>query len=142
MDTRGKHLIVEFWGCDSNLLNNKDYLESQLRKAAESANTTIVEIFLHQFTPTGVSGVVVIQESHLSIHTWPESGYAAVDFYTCGEGDPWKAFSVLKESLSSIKTEVIVIDRGIGPEIPCVLNRNQPIMEIFQDIFMENPKIS
>lgn len=116
MDTQGQHLLVEFWECDLSTLNNLGYLEVQLRKAAEAAKTTVVEISLHQFAPTGVSGVVIISESHLSIHTWPETGYAAVDFYTCGEGDPWKAFDVLQESLNSGYAEIVLVKRGRGKE--------------------------
>jgi len=125
LDTRGQHLLVEFWGCNPRSLNDKDYLESKLRQAAEAANTTVVGVFLHQFTPEGVSGVVVIQESHLSIHTWPETGYAAVDFYTCGEGNPWKAFEVLKESLSSGCVETVLVERGLGPEVTCKVVRGK-----------------
>lgn len=122
MDTRGQHLLVEFWECDPLSLNNPEYLEFQLKKAAKEANTT-------------VSGVVVIQESHLSIHTWPEVGYAAVDFYTCGEGDPWKAHSVLKNALISRRVETLLIGRGLGPDTSCKITRGNSPTQIISEAF-------
>jgi S-adenosylmethionine decarboxylase proenzyme len=124
LDTQGKHLLVEFWGCNPSALDDITYLETQLRRAAKEACTTIVGVCLHQFSPTGVSGVVVIQESHLSIHTWPEVGYAAVDCYTCGEGDPWKAYLVLRGALQSTRVETIQIERGLGLSVPCKIQQH------------------
>ena len=124
MDTMGLHLLVEFWGCSRGTLDNPAYLEKELKRAAEKANTTIIGVCLHQFSPEGVSGVVVIQESHLSIHTWPEHGYAAVDFYTCGQGEPAQAYYVLREALSSQRAEIITVRRGLGQNIPCEVTQD------------------
>lgn len=83
-----------------------------MQEAAVAAGTTIVTSVFHPFFPQGISGVVVIEESHLSIHTWPEYGYAAVDFFTCGNGIPERAHDVLKVGLESQKCEVMFVGRG------------------------------
>lgn len=109
----GKHILVEFYNCDNQLLNSSHLIEEYMIKAAELAKATVVQSVFHTFNPWGVSGVVVIQESHLTIHTWPEYGYAAIDLFTCGEDvDPWIAFEYLKEKLKAEKTETTEINRG------------------------------
>jgi S-adenosylmethionine decarboxylase proenzyme len=84
-----------------------------MERAAQAANTRIVDSLFRPFQPQGVTGVVIIEESHLSIHTWPEHNYAAVDFYTCGVGEPDAAHAVLLEGLQASSHEIIEIDRGI-----------------------------
>lgn len=118
MDTFGRHFLVEYHGCSFDVLNNPDAIEGLMRYAAEQAGTTIVTSTFHPFTPQGVSGVVVISESHLSIHTWPEVGYAAVDFYTCGDGQPEAAHEVLRAGLEAERCEVMVVHRGTYPPKP------------------------
>jgi len=81
----GKHLLVELHGCDPEALKSIDLIRETMISAARVANATIVGVSFHEFSPFGVSGVVVIAESHLSIHTWPEYRYAAVDIFTCGD---------------------------------------------------------
>lgn len=109
----GRHILVEFYNCDNRLLNDTKLIEKYMVEAANKAKATVVKSVFHTFNPWGVSGVVVIQESHLTIHTWPEYGYAAVDLFTCGEEvDPWIAFQFLKEKLKAEKTETFEIDRG------------------------------
>ncbi len=83
--------------------------------AAEAAEATVVGTVFHPFSPQGISGVVVIEESHLSIHTWPEHGYAAVDFFTCGECLPERAHEVIKEGLSAATSEAMMVIRGMLP---------------------------
>ncbi|MCD6443029.1 MAG: adenosylmethionine decarboxylase, partial [Thermotogae bacterium] len=85
MKSLGRHLLAEFYDCDPNILRDLETIREYLKEAAEVANATIVNWTFHQFSPQGVSGVVVIAESHLAIHTWPEYRYAAVDLFTCGE---------------------------------------------------------
>jgi len=102
MKKLGRHILAEFVGCDQNALNDLAYLEKQLNESVRRSGATIVKSVFHRYNPHGVSGVVVIAESHISIHTWPEYGYAAVDFFTCGERvDPWKACRFLEEALSA-----------------------------------------
>jgi S-adenosylmethionine decarboxylase len=110
--TYGKHLLVEYAGCNSETLNSVEEIQALMERAAKAARTTVVTSAFQPFEPQGVSGVVVISESHLSIHTWPENGYAAVDFYTCGQGDPYAAHEVLKQGLRALTFEVVEVARG------------------------------
>jgi S-adenosylmethionine decarboxylase proenzyme len=106
---------LEYYDCDEQALNDLEGIEALLVKAAKQANASVVRSTFHRFAPQGVSGVIVIEESHLSIHTWPEHGYAAVDFYTCGECSPDAAHPVIKEGLKAGQFEMLVINRGIWP---------------------------
>ncbi len=118
MKSLGRHLLIEFYGCDSKVLDDVAAIEDHMRTAARKANSTIVNSTFHRFSPYGVSGVVVIAESHLSIHTWPEYGYAAVDLFTCGDSvDPWKAFEYLKGVLNSTRESAMELKRGKYEEI-------------------------
>ncbi|MCG8556509.1 MAG: adenosylmethionine decarboxylase [Proteobacteria bacterium] len=112
MDTRGRHLLAEYTGCEAGLLDSVERVEALMRRAAEASRATVVASVFHPFSPQGVSGVVVIEESHLSIHTWPEYGYAAVDFFTCGECSPEQAHEVLKRGLGAREVELMLVDRG------------------------------
>lgn len=113
MDTLGTHLLVEYEGCDPELLNDETRIRALMRQAATAAGATEVAVVFHRFSPQGITGVVVVEESHLSIHTWPEHGYASVDFYTCGECHPERAQEVLRRGLGAKRCEVMRIDRGI-----------------------------
>ncbi|MBU1650990.1 adenosylmethionine decarboxylase, partial [bacterium] len=85
MNSLGRQILVEFYHCDAEKLNDERHIAKAMHDAAELSGATIVEEVFHMFSPHGVSGVVVIAESHLAIHTWPEYGYAAVDLFTCGD---------------------------------------------------------
>ncbi len=109
----GRHILVEAYDCDPSALDDILGLERSMKEAAEAAGATVVESAFRKFEPHGVSGVLVISESHLTIHTWPEFGYAAIDLFTCGcNADPWKAFERLSSSLGSSRTTSIEILRG------------------------------
>ena len=112
MDTRARHLLAELHGCDRALLNDAERLRSILRRAAAEAGATVVAEVLHPYSPHGVTGVFVIEESHFSLHTWPESGYAAVDFYTCGDVSPERAAVVLREALGAENMRLLMVERG------------------------------
>ncbi|MCP4674993.1 MAG: adenosylmethionine decarboxylase [Deltaproteobacteria bacterium] len=112
MKATGRHLLVEYRDCDRTVLNDLSKIEELMRKAAEAADAIIVGSVFHPFLPQGVSGVVVIEESHLSIHTWPEYGYAAVDFFTCGKCHPDQAHDVLMEGLGAANSEKMLVMRG------------------------------
>lgn len=106
--------MAEFHNCDSEVLNNTELIEKLMINAADKSGATIVNSIFHTFNPWGVSGAVVITESHLTIHTWPEFGYAAVDVFTCGEDvDAWVGFKVLQEGLKSDRYTTVLIKRGI-----------------------------
>lgn len=107
-------MLVEYYQCDSVVLNDRDRIAAAMVEAANLAGATVVEEVFHLFNPHGVSGVVVIAESHLSIHTWPEYGYAAVDLFTCGdEIRPEKAFEHLKRILKAGSVSVMELKRGV-----------------------------
>jgi S-adenosylmethionine decarboxylase proenzyme len=116
VDTTGRHFLVELFGCDAELLDDAPGLRALLCSAAQAAGARVVAEVFHPFAPHGVTGVVVIEESHLSIHTWPETGYAAVDFYTCGEVRPERAIELLSGKLCASRVEVLEIARGGAPE--------------------------
>ena len=113
MKSLGRHVLVEFYGCDEDRLNSVELIERSMKEAALNSGATIVESVFHLFSPHGVSGVVVIAESHLAIHTWPEYQYAAVDLFTCGDSvDPWVAFEYLKEALKAENMFTMEMRRG------------------------------
>lgn len=113
----GRHLILDFWGCSHELLNDAVSLERAIVEAAQASNVRIVERLVHSFLPQGVTALLLLEESHLSIHTWPEHGYAAVDFYTCGDGDPERAADVLRAALSATHVEERLLVRGVRAEV-------------------------
>lgn len=114
MKILGRHLIVELSDCDKDILNNLELLEEYLNESVRISGATIVKSNFHRYNPQGVSGVVVIAESHISIHTWPEYGYAAVDFFTCGESvDPYKAYEFMKKMLKAKHSTVSELKRGM-----------------------------
>ncbi|MCD6532646.1 MAG: S-adenosylmethionine decarboxylase proenzyme [Deltaproteobacteria bacterium] len=113
MEVLGRHLLVELFSCDEEVLDNPEKIEAFMMVAARVSGATIVESVFHRFQPHGISGVVVIAESHLAIHTWPEHGYAAVDFFTCGADiDYWRAHDFLKEAFAAGDSEVRELLRG------------------------------
>ncbi|MFA0964315.1 polyamine aminopropyltransferase [Roseivirga sp. BDSF3-8] len=113
MGALGRHIIVEFYDCSPESLNDVVHIEQSMCGAAETAGATIINSTFHHFSPYGVSGVVVIQESHLAIHTWPEYGYASVDLFTCGDSvDPWVSQAELKKAFQSAHASAIEMRRG------------------------------
>lgn len=113
MNALGRHILAEFFNCDREILNNSSEVELFMKKAALDCGATIVSSVFHTFNPHGVSGVVVIAESHLAIHTWPEYGYAAVDVFTCGHlVDPEKAIQSIQNSLRADNMESKEFIRG------------------------------
>ena len=114
MNALGRHLLVELHDCDKEALNDLGFLRDVMVKAAIDCGAVVLGDSFHHFNPQGVSGVVIIAESHLSIHTWPEYGYAAVDIFTCGTSvNPEKAAEVLIEKLGSKNHSVMEIPRGV-----------------------------
>ncbi len=110
-----KHLLVDLHGCPADLLNDIAALETVMVEAAQRAGATVINSMFHHFSPFGVSGVVVIQESHLTIHTWPEQGFAAVDLFTCGtQTRPRRALTHLRRALQCTQIEVRQFMRGQG----------------------------
>jgi len=116
----GKHIILELYGCPAELLSQPNEIQQVMESAAVAMNATIVKCTFHHFSPLGVSGVIIIMESHLTIHTWPEYGYAAVDIFTCGILDIEAGVKLLEQELKASKIEKQMIERGKG-----LLNENQ-----------------
>ena len=101
-DTVGKHCILELYGCNRARLDDEAFLRDTITTAAKQAGATLLNLITHRFAPQGVTGLALLAESHISIHTWPESGYAAVDVFTCGDHTmPERACQVLAEELAA-----------------------------------------
>ncbi len=111
-NTFGQHFLVEFLQCNAETLKNVETVKLNLLKSAQESNATIVSHHFHQFQPDGVSGVILIEESHFSIHTWPEHQYAAFDVFTCGPMDPNIAIDVLKQAFEAKTVNIKTIARG------------------------------
>lgn len=109
----GNHILVEFTGCSPEIMNDVASIEADMVEAAVKAEMTVINSTFHHFSPYGVSGVVVVQESHLAIHTWPEYGYAAVDIFTCGDTNTWAAFDYLQEKFKAKNYSAIEMRRGV-----------------------------
>jgi S-adenosylmethionine decarboxylase proenzyme len=114
LNALGKHLLLELNDCKYSLLNDIDLIRDTLIAAANASGATILGESFHRFSPQGVSGVVLIAESHLSIHTWPEHGYAGADIFTCGTTvQPEKAAELIIERLNPKSHSVVLMHRGM-----------------------------
>ncbi len=113
----GKHLIAELWVREPQVLNDPDLVRDTLLAASERGGFTVLNLSSHTFSPHGVTAVVLLSESHMSIHTWPEHGYAAVDIFTCG-GSPRKALEEIERRLDVDRMEVREMDRGLLGQAP------------------------
>lgn len=112
----GTQLAVELYDCRTSNFDDLEWIQKTLVDAALQARATIINVVFHKFNPIGISGVVVIAESHLAIHTWPEHKYAAVDVFTCGDLlDGNLAISHIAERFESLRYVVKKIDRGLSP---------------------------
>lgn len=110
----GRHLLVEYYDCDVDVLDSVEEIRDAMVRAAELSGATVINDTFHHFSPFGVSGVVVIAESRLAIHTWPEHKFAAVDLFTCGDDvDPWIGFNYLRDVLKSKYFTVMEMRRGL-----------------------------
>jgi S-adenosylmethionine decarboxylase len=113
MEKIGTHLIVDLFDCGFGVLNNSEALKALLVMAAEKAECTVLHAYAYQFSPQGVTAVAVLAESHISIHTYPERGYAALDIFTCGnKAMPDKAMALLLDKLKPKLYESQTLSRG------------------------------
>lgn len=113
----GKQLVLELYECPLEIIDNQHIVEQALLATAAAIQATVVDIVFHKFSPQGVSGVVVIMESHIAIHTWPEHGYAAVDIFTCGDMDLSPGVEVIRTLLQAGRVEEQLIFRGKGVHV-------------------------
>lgn len=141
MKTIGRHVIAEFYDCDRVLLDDCPGIRGAMLDAARFIKATIVGESFHKFAPQGVSGTVVIAESHLSVHTWPENGYVAVDIYTCGnlqprDGVEWLGRRLgagsyrVQEILRGLPEEVEMARRTLTPEDVAILDTTLPVEQV------------
>jgi S-adenosylmethionine decarboxylase len=107
----GIHLLIDLWGATN--LNSPYEIEAVLKECAVSSGATILHSHMHHFSPQGVSGVLVLAESHISIHTWPERNYAALDIFMCGTANPYKSIEILKAYFKPSSVQVNESKRGI-----------------------------
>jgi S-adenosylmethionine decarboxylase len=111
MKAIGRHIILEMWGCQN--LDSVETAESALRDMVQALDVTLLDLKVYPFSPVGVTGMAIVSESHLVIHTWPEYGYAAVDVFTCGAPrDPQDAIGVLRRYFQPERIGVMEINRG------------------------------
>lgn len=110
----GRHVIADLGGCDPRVLANVGEIKRAMVGSAKYMRASIVDSIFHAFNPFGVSGVVVIKESHVAIHTWPEHGFASIDIYTCGTKlNPRKAVRYLEEKLKAKKIKIVELIRRV-----------------------------
>ena len=128
MHALGRHLLLELFDCDAEALNSLDTVKASMVEAAKRAQATIVDVVFHEFNPFGISGVVVIAESHLAIHTWPEYRYAAVDVFSCGDVlQPQVAADYLVEQLGASRASVVELQRGIFLDARAPIRHKPPL---------------
>jgi S-adenosylmethionine decarboxylase proenzyme len=119
MKALGRQILVEYYDCDADIINDVAQIENILLSATRAAKASIISHNFHKFSPHGVSGTIVIAESHVAIHTWPEYNYAAVDIFTCGETiDPWTIQEYIKDSFMSKNVSSIEMKRGLFKVAP------------------------
>jgi S-adenosylmethionine decarboxylase len=111
-DTVGAHVLADFWGCQFEKLNDAQFLMDSLRQAANSAQMTILGERSYKFEPQGFTGLLLLSESHISIHTYPERGYAAIDVFTCGGGMTENAIEYLRNVLQPTTVKKMTVRRG------------------------------
>ncbi|MBL7209209.1 MAG: adenosylmethionine decarboxylase [Dehalococcoidia bacterium] len=124
MNALGRHLLLELRDCNWEVLDDLDYIRNCLRDTAEEIGADVVNECFYQFSPHGITGVVIISESHICIHTWPEHRYAAVDVFTCGSSvEPERAVKRLVEKLGSKDPSFLELERGIlqSDQVSCEL---------------------
>lgn len=116
--TLGRHMVIDLYDCDRAILDDAIYLEKAMLEAANIAGVTIINHQFHKFAPQGVSGSIVIAESHFNIHTWPEHNYAAIDLFTCGTGYKYDEAAIyLIEQLKAKRHNIKQLARGVLPVI-------------------------
>jgi S-adenosylmethionine decarboxylase len=117
MESIGRHLMIELWDCAAGM-NDAEAVREALLRATDECGATLLHCYVHKFDPQGVTGMVVISESHISIHTWPEAGYVAIDAFTCGDHVvPEKVVPVMERVFKPRRTEVNTVRRGVDARV-------------------------
>ena len=130
MKALGSHLILELHSCPAALLDDPQHVASVMTAAVQASGATMIQPFFHQFAPQGVSGVIIISESHFTIHTWPEYGYAAVDVFTCGDViDMDVAAETLREGFEAGSLQKMMLSRGML-DLPADQIQHKPLLAV------------
>jgi S-adenosylmethionine decarboxylase proenzyme len=108
----GRHMLVDLWTPDQELLKRVEPLWTRLQEATAASGAHVLHAYAHQFTPSGMSGMILIAESHVSIHTWPEEGYLAMDILSCGHVDPQALLAHFTRGLSLTRRRLAIHQRG------------------------------
>jgi len=108
----GTHLILDAWQCSKELLDDTEKVRQALIQAVKEGDGTLIHIFVHQFSPQGVTATATLAESHITVHTWPEYGYFAADLFFCGSGKPRRAMKCLQKALQAGKIRIQEVKRG------------------------------
>lgn len=138
MEHLGRHVIIELWGCNDGI-NDAVRVKQAMLAAVKAANATLLNINVHTFSPHGVTGVAVLSESHLSVHSWPEFGYLAADVFTCGETTrPAAAVDVFRDFFQPNRVELHTLKRGVfhertGPDGERQIVPDQDTIEYYED---------
>ena len=115
---KSKHLLLELYKCDFEKLNDESFLRCSLNRAAKLANATVLNLISNKFEPQGVTAIALLAESHISIHTWPESNYSAIDIFTCGQNmEPELASQYLIDAFKAEEHSLRVISRNPPLEV-------------------------
>ncbi|MEL7035982.1 MAG: adenosylmethionine decarboxylase [Cyanobacteria bacterium J06592_8] len=137
MKKLGTHLVLDAWQCPADVLNDSEKIRNAMIEAIAAGNATLIDLCVHQFSPYGVTATATLAESHIAIHTWPEYGYFAADFFFCGRGEPRKAVEVLKTALEAKQTDLKEFTRGFEPKTTVGYEKPTPSM-IPQKAFEKN----
>src|SRR5213596_710739 len=136
MQSLGRHLLIEYYECDVEVLASKEQIRAILLEGVRRSQATLVTDVFHSFSPHGVSGVVVIAESHVAIHTWPEHGYAAVDIFTCGETlTPEVAAQYLVLKFQARQPSLIELKRGLIPDSKPAKVATAKVTKVAKEVF-------
>lgn len=116
MEKMGTHLVLDAWQAPAELLNNPEKIRAAMVEAIAAGEATLIDLCVHQFSPHGVTATATLAESHIAIHTWPEYGYFAADFFFCGNCKPRVAMKVLQTALQAKEIKIHEMDRGFPTE--------------------------
>ncbi|MDO9194232.1 MAG: adenosylmethionine decarboxylase [Undibacterium sp.] len=121
----GAHLLADMHGISEDKLNDASAIEQLLRHSAQAAGAQILFSHFHSFgAGQGITGVVLLAESHITIHTWPEFGFAAADIFMCGQAQPQRALEVIRQALQPSSCDIQTIKRGLSPQLKMVAKYN------------------
>jgi S-adenosylmethionine decarboxylase len=118
MNFLGTHLLAEFYGCNRDVLNDEKKISEIMTCAALVSGSTVIRPFFHKFSPHGVSGVIIIAESHIAVHTWPEYGFAALDIFSCSNLNFSETLKYIMSHSEAGRHAILSIKRGIDADSP------------------------